>query len=663
MRGSRVRLAGLVATVAALACPASVFASTLPSSFTPSCPTQNPSGGSYGGVRICSGEVPSFDGSTLDVDLTQPQQNTGTSHPLIVMLHGFGNNKHEWESTTNGGDGADKYRWNNHWFAEHGYYVLTYTARGFRDDGPTAAYEPPTPSGTPNGSLDPPFGTIHVKSRDYEIRDTQWLAALVAAAYPDVDPNRVAVTGGSYGGGESWMQASQATWSFPHSQDPTLPVLGLQVAIPKYPWTDLAYALAPSGHGGGPGRDDIYESSQAVESDNNGGGSPLTGNPLGVPKASYIAGLYALGTTNGAFDEGVDGPNNENGPENITLWNTRIAGTGDPYPDGDQILQQAARGLTELRSAYYQDEGWQAQRTDREVAVFSIQGWTDDLFEAVESFRMFKYLKRLDPMWPVGVAVADVGHSRAQNPPDTWRRLNAQGWQFLQSQINGSHRQQTTVSSEPTICTAEPGQPPSTPADNLTASTPEGLSKGTLAITYGGGDHTLASPLSGGPDPNGPATDPVAAGNIIEPGQRCRTDQGPAAGGYTGVSTPLPDHTTYVGLGEVDLSYTLTPAVTQAQLDARVWDVPPTGPAYLMTRGTYRFDTLNGYDTAAGTIRLPLFGNHWRLATGHKIRLDLTQVDEPYLRPNNLPSSITYGSPVLVLPTREAQQQALAGSP
>jgi hypothetical protein len=64
------------------------------------------------------------------------------------MLHGFGNNKHEWESTTDEGDGAAKYHWNNHWFAEHGYYVLTYTARGFRDDGPYANYQPPTPSFT-----------------------------------------------------------------------------------------------------------------------------------------------------------------------------------------------------------------------------------------------------------------------------------------------------------------------------------------------------------------------------------------------------------------------------------------------------------------------------------------------------------------------------------
>lgn len=55
---------------------------------------------------------------------------TGDRHPMIVLLHGFGNDKHEWESTSDVADGADKYHWNNHWFARHGYYVVTYTARG-----------------------------------------------------------------------------------------------------------------------------------------------------------------------------------------------------------------------------------------------------------------------------------------------------------------------------------------------------------------------------------------------------------------------------------------------------------------------------------------------------------------------------------------------------
>jgi predicted acyl esterase len=347
------------------------------------------------------------------------------------------------------------------------------------------------------------------------------------------------------------------------------------------------------------------------------------------------------------------------------LWEARINDTGDPYEFSDPVIQEAARGLTVVRSAYYQDPNWHAELAGREVAIFSIQGWTDDLFEPVESFRMFKYLKRLDPLWPAEVAVADVGHSRAQNKPETWHRLNDQAWQFLQSQINGSHREQTIVSSEPTNCNAEPDQPPSTPADDITASTPEGLSAGTLTITYGGGDHTLANPLSGGPDPNGPDTDPIVSQFLQA--EACRTDLGPAVGGYTGYSQPLPDQTTYVGLGEVDVSYQVTALAPttppQAQLDARVWDVPPTGHAYLMTRGTYRIDTLNGYDAPTGSLRLPLFGNDWRLAPGHKIRLDLTQVDQPYLRPNNQSSSITYGTPKLILPTREAQQQSLTGTP
>src|SRR3954468_20117848 len=144
-----------VAVVCATLVPAaSASAAALPSEFTSSCPTESPEG-SYGGVRICSGTVPSFDEATLSVDLTQPAPNTGSSHPLIVMLHGFGNDKHEWESTTDDGDGADKYHWNNRWFAEHGYYVLNYTARGFSDSqADEESHQPPTPP-APNGSVDP----------------------------------------------------------------------------------------------------------------------------------------------------------------------------------------------------------------------------------------------------------------------------------------------------------------------------------------------------------------------------------------------------------------------------------------------------------------------------------------------------------------------------
>jgi predicted acyl esterase len=608
----------------------------------------------YGDQEICSGQVPSFDGSKLDVDLTKPASGTGTSHPLMLMFHGFGNNKHEWESLTDEGDGADKYHWNSHWFAKHGYYVLTYTARGFRDDGPGAAYRPNTPSFT---SVDLPSGTLHLKSREFEVKDSQYLGALVADAFADVDRDRVAVSGGSYGGGESWLQASQRTWSFPD-----LPTLQLQVSVPKYPWTDLAYALAPNGHGGGPSKTDIYESSQGEEASDTG-----EGNPIGVLKASNVAGLTALGQRQGVFEEGTTTTPSQEGPINIPAWTARAA-AGDPYDNAgveEPLVQQIRRGLTEFRGPYYQDEGFDQQRTGRKVAVFSIQGWTDDLFEAVESFRQFKYLKRLDPRWPVAVALGDVGHSRAQNKPATWLRINAQAFQFLQANINGSHDQETTVSSEPTICANDSDQASNdTAAQRFTATTPERLSNGRLTIRYQRGDTTTSG--GGVGDPNGPATDPVVGGvfnSVIGSNGACRTSPGnaPATGGYTAFSDPLPSQATYVGLGSVRVPYTLIGGTT-ATLNARVWDVVPGGgPTVLMTRGTYRIDT-PAYDGTTGALTLPLFGNHWPLAPGHKVRLDLTQVDQPYLRESNVASSIRFDPPTLTLPTREAGERILSGN-
>jgi dienelactone hydrolase len=633
--------------VAGVTLPAgSALAASLPPSFTRLCPTESTEG-SYGGVRICSGSVPSFDGAKMDVDLTQPASGTGRRHPLIIMLHGFGNDKHEWESTNDEGDGADKYHWNNHWFATHGYYVLSYTARGFSDDGPSEDHEPPTP-GDRSGSISLPRGTLHLKSRDYEIRDTQWLAALAAATYRDVDPDRVAVTGGSYGGIESWLQASQRTWTFPHSLDPSLPILNLQAAVPKYPSTDLAYALAPNGHGGGPGLDDLYESSQGRPDDDQG-----DGNPIGVPKESYVTGLFALGETKGVFEKGTstDAPfpctyGDCEGTINLESWKARTD-AGDPTTPEDPIIRQIRRGLTEFRGAYYQDEGWSRQVDGRKVAVFSIQGWTDDLFPAVESFRIFKYLKRLDPRWPVEVALADVGHSRAQNKPETWRPLNAQAFQWLQANIGGSREQRTTVSSEATVC-ADGGAPA-----QAVATTPEGLATGTLSIDYPGGQ--TVSPL-GVADPNGPATDAIA-GPVVQPGEECRESPGPVppGAGYSAYSEPLESARTYVGIGRVRVPYVWAGAAS-GHLDARLFDVAPDGTELLITRGAYRLEN----DPPTGVITLPFYGNHWRVEAGHSIRLDLTQVDNPTYRASNLASSIQFQQGVtLTLPTTESGDVSL----
>ena len=596
----------------------------------------------YAGLQICSGEVASFDGTLLDADFTLPPAGTGQRHPLIVLLHGFGNDKHEWESTTDDADGGDKWHWNSHWFATHGYYVLTYTARGFMSQ-PARAYQPATPAGT--SRLTSPSATIHLKSREFEARDTQWLSALAAASLPHLDRRRIAVSGGSYGGGESWLLASQAEWTFPHSVLPALPVLSLQVAVPKYPWTDLAYSLLPNGHG------DPYTSAQ---------GEPSTGlgNPIGVDKLSYTNALFAIGNSTGVFEEGTTTTSSTEGPINLLAWFSRIVDIGEPYetPSGQDfpIVTQVRRGLTVFRSSSYRVSDWQEQLRKREVAVFSISGWTDDLFPPVESFRQFKELKRLDALWPVEVGVADVGHPRAQNPPQVWRNLNSQAWQFLTDQIAESHREQTSVFSFPTQCA--PGTEPT--SERVVANTPEDLAKGHLTVDYSAAQVLTWS--SGLADPNGPATDPLAhATSLVSTDSPCVTSPGPASGGFTGLSSPLPENVMYVGLGYVEVPYVFTGAT--GQLDARLWDVSPSGEALLVSHGTYRLE-VPAFNDPGGTLRVPFFGNHWQFASGHRLRLDLTQVDQPFLRPSNLRSTLAFTNPRLVLPTREASELALTGS-
>jgi hypothetical protein len=544
---------------------------------------------------------------------------------------------------------------------------LTYTARGFFDDGVTRSDQPATPGGIPAlctrpGSACPPNGTIHLKSREFEIRDTQWLAALVAQAYPDLDVNQVAISGGSYGGGESWLQATEPVWDantfptlIPH---PVLPVLQLQVAVPKYPWTDLAYSLAPNGHPG-PFDNTIYSSSQGSPSDRTDTGR---GNPLGTEKASYIGGFFLQGVTQGIFEASTTMPTYQEGPIDIPAWAARAL-AGDPYDAGgteDPLVAQIRRGLTEFRGSFYQDEAWAAESTSREVAVFSVSGWTDDLFPPLESFRQFTYLKSLDAQWPVALAVADVGHPRAQNPAFEWRPINRQAWEFLMDQIRGSHRQQTSVLSMPTVCgpsaVDQRGR-----VQTLTAGTPQALATGSLLVQYASAG-SLRNPKPSD-DPDNLQTDPVLGFETGAPG--CRTSLTPVAladatARYTGYSETLDRSLTFVGLAHVDLAYTLVGAYT-ATLNARVWDVAPDGTALLMTRGTYRIDT-PAYDAASQTIQLPLFGNHWRLEAGHRIRLDLTQVDYPTFLPSNSSTAIlTFPGAQLVLPTGEAGELTIPG--
>jgi len=215
----------------------------------------------------------------------------------------------------------------------------------------------------------------------------------------------------------------------------------------------------------------------------------------------------------------------------------------------------------------------------------------------------------------------------------------------------------------PTICG---GSSPDDggPVQSLTASTPEGLANGSLTVQYATAGVLRNPKLTAAEDPDNLQTDPVVGFETGASG--CRTSLTPVAfpdttARYTGYSSALAASRIFVGLGHVDLTYTLAGATT-ATLNARVWDVAPDGTALLMTRGSYRIDT-PAYNTTTQAIQLPLFGNHWTLQAGHRIRLDLTQVDYPMFLPSNsLGAILTVPGAQLVLPTSEAGETTISGT-
>jgi len=360
-----------------------------------------------------------------------------------------------------------------------------------------------------------------------------------------------------------------------------------------------------------------------------------------VVKLSYVNGFYALGTTDGIFEAGTrTAPTAAGeGPISIPAWRARLVEAGDPYDAAgteDPVVAQARRGLTAFRSSYYQS--WPA---GRRVAVFSIQGWTDDLFPAVESTRQFLALKALDPRWPVSLAFADVGHPRAQNKSATWDWLNGQANAFLRANLDRAREGASTVSSEQTTCDGRTGA-------RITAADPRALATGTARFALPGGS---LAPGSGSGDPDGVATDPVAGSLGGTQPETCRTSRAPTwPGRYTALTEPLAAPLETVGLGEVRIPYTLAPAVPAA-VTARVWDVAADGTARLLTRGVVRLDP-PAYDGPQGELRLGLFGNHWRVPAGHRLRVDLAQVDEPTFRRANPPTTLSFTEAELVLPSR-----------
>jgi hypothetical protein len=104
---------------------------------------------------------------------------------------------------------------------------------------------------------------------------------------------------------------------------------------------------------------------------------------------------------------------------------------------------------------------------------------------------------------------------------------------------------------------------------------------------------------------------------------------------------------TVCGFGSVQLRGTVNGV--DVPYAVRLWDRSPDGVEYLVDRGAFHYLGV-GSDL---DVTVPLHGNAWRLRPGHRLRLEVTNTDVPYLRPSNVPSSTLLREVVLTLPTCE----------
>jgi acetyl esterase/lipase len=555
----------------------------------------------------------------LDIDVTLPDPERvprpAGGYPLLVLMHGCcGGSRRSWESTKVA-DGGEKWHYNNVWFASRGYVVLTYTARGFVD-------------GNNHGST----GETHIDSLRFEINDFQHLAGQLADdPFFGIDPSRIVATGGSYGGGFSWLALTDPVWQSPGGRP-----MRLAAVAAKYGWTDIIASLLPTGR-------HLYEGGPLPATDGSDSGY-TAGQKIGMPIRSILTGLYGSGET------GVP----PGSPHTTFTSQIRdaVACAQSFYPIESNPLCAGPRAtfvpesLVE-RSAYYRNDFFAKVRTDpaHRVPVFSAGTFTDPLFPPVEHRRMAERLKQAFPGYPIQEAYGDYQHF-TQNKAKEWNdvcggdrhvcapadhpggnvdaepasrvrvgitsKLNA----FLDHHVRGvGARPPQDVQANLQVCpqNAGEGQPADEPGPTFTAASFDALTPGQLTLDFTGEQTTTST---AGDQRHQAAADPVV--NQVQNGNRCPVHRERAGAGVaTYESAPLPADATMIGGGLVTVGYAAAGDVQSLQLNARLYDLFPDGTAVMVDRGPRRIDPARD---GTEKVTFQLHGNGWRFPKGHRVR-------------------------------------------
>ena len=513
------RPALLGAAVAALLALAPAAAHAEPAPFGHACTPQD-------GVRFCptadlDGRVPSFDGTPLDVDVTLPATGDGP-FPTILLLHGLGGTKTSFEGT--GGDKA----YNNVFFAQRGYAVITPTARGFgnscgRPESRTAGCEQ---------------GWTRLGDIRYEVRDIQHLTGLLVDQ-GIVRPDAIGATGISYGGGFSTMLAflrdriklpdgTLAPWTSPNG----VPIR-LAAAWPRWLWSNGESIFTRNGRGA------------------------WSRTPVGVAAQAYAGGIFAV-----AFSGFVAATGGDLSTD-LTRWKKEL--DTNTYTSAVQPILDNA----------YNNHG--VATLGASPAPLLLQsGWTDALFPVNQSLAAYDALRKGNPNADVALQLGDLGHSPGANHAGDVAAFDAQGLQFFDAILQGTGSRPAPGAATAYTMTC----PKTAPAGGgpYAASSYAGLARGALKVR---GAQTLKIDGKGASASLAEALNPLfGTGSDL-----CNT-YAPDRTSHAKVTLTSPGVTL---LGLPVITGTVATKGAGGQLDARVWDLDPrTNKQRLITRGAYR---------------------------------------------------------------------------
>jgi dienelactone hydrolase len=571
------------------------------------------------GTRVCHGDfsssggadlrLKSFDGTPLAFYVTlpaKPASGTDGSYPLIALSHGWDEPTSGPEDTQYFGPTAD--RW-----ARDGYAVLQLVARGFGDSCGSAASRMADPAGCADGF-------IRLDDERYEARDVQYAIGLLVDE-GIADPNRIGVSGESYGGGVSLELATlndrvmNADGSLSPWRSPDGTPLHIAAAAPVIPWSDLVYSLLPNGR-----TLDTQITSKTADL-----------QPLGIEKLSFVSGLFAEGQAGGYYSPpGVDEQ------ADLPAWYASI-NAGEPYntPEDQSIATQIAQ----FHSPYYLLDGAYGTAQAPPAPLLIANGFTDDLFPVDEAVRYYNLEHALYPHDPIALLDGDFGHMRAQNKPGDKALVKSAIEAFFDHYVKGA-APQPPLGATATIETC-PGSVPS--GGPYHASSFAALAPGVVSYSSNPAQTVLSS---GGDPAASKAFDPVAGGGACA--SASASDQGSGVATYR---LPAATGEGYTLLGAPLITARLSATGSFPQLDAWLLDVnPKTGTETLVARGLYRLDPSN----PDGVQTFQLHPGAWHFAAGHIPELELLGQDPPYARPSNGSFQITVSNLQLTLPVHEA---------